>query len=244
MPINRMPSRTRLAVAGVLIAAAGICYSSWVLEFFWATPLDPLRSFLSELDAAHRPHRSVYVAGDIITSICALLAAAVLWIPRPAVTGGYGRGGVVALAVFGVATITDALSPIECIPNVDPNCPSEPSGLLPQLHHVHAMTSTVAVFAIFAAMILAVTSAWREGNWPVLRVWGLAVLVTISVATVWMLAADNAHGDYRLGLAQRIQVGGMSLFLVLWGAAVLWGGTAAGQRRRHRVRARGITADR
>ncbi|SLA01987.1 Uncharacterised protein [Mycobacteroides abscessus subsp. abscessus] len=35
-----------------------------------------------------------------------------------------------------------------------------------------------------------------------------------------MLIADNLHGDYYLGLAQRIQVGGMSVWLILWGIAV------------------------
>lgn len=215
----------RVITGAILIAVAGFCYSSWVLEFFWATPLDPLRSFLSELDAAHRPHRIVYVAGDVTTSICAILAAAVLLWPRPAVSGGHARAAVAALAVFGVATITDALSPIPCIPHVDPGCRSEPSGLLPQLHHIHALTSTVAVFAVFSAMILSVVAARRTTIWPLLRTAGLAVLVIIALATLWMLSADNLTGDYLLGLAQRIQVGGMSVYLILWGAAV------AGQRR-------------
>lgn len=202
------------------MALAGICYSSWVLEFLWASPLDPLRSFLSELDAAHRPHRGWYIAGDVTTSVAAILAAAIMLLPRPAVRGPAARGALAALALFGVATVTDALSPIECIPHIDANCPDEPSGILPQLHHIHALTSTVAVFAIFATMILGVLAAWRAPIWQVLRYWGLAVLVVITLATVWMLAADNLHGDYRLGLAQRIQVGGMSVWLVLWGVAV------------------------
>ncbi|OZC30863.1 DUF998 domain-containing protein [Gordonia polyisoprenivorans] len=210
----------RLIVVGILIAAAGVCYSSWVLEFFWASPLDPLRSFMSELDAEHRPHRLVYVYGDVITAVCAMLAGVLAFIPRPAVAGGFARGALVSLVVFGVSTITDALSPIECIPHVDPNCPSEPSGLLPQLHHIHAFTSSVAVFAIFIAMILGVVAAWRTPIWPVLRLLGLTILVVISVATVWMLAADNLSGDWLLGLAQRIQIGGMTLYLVVWGAAV------------------------
>ncbi|WLP90478.1 DUF998 domain-containing protein [Gordonia sp. NB41Y] len=219
-PADRRQFTVRLLCAGVLVALAGICYSSWVLEFLWASPLDPLRSFLSELDAAHRPHRGWYIAGDVTTSICAIGAAALMLVPRPAVGGVAARGAIVALALFGVATITDALSPIECIPHIDADCPEEPSGLLPQLHHIHALTSTVAVFAIFGAMILGVLAAWRTPVWPLLRHWGLAVLVVIAVATVWMLAADDLHGDYRLGLAQRIQVGGMSVWLMLWGVAV------------------------
>lgn len=225
-------SSVRLIVVGTLIALAGICYSSWVLEFVWPSPLDPLRSFLSELDAENRPHRIVYVAGDVITASTAMAAAALMLLPRPLVSSWWGRGAGVALLVFGASTIADALLPIECIPHVDPDCPAEPSGLLPQLHHIHALTSTIAVFAIFAVMILGVIAAHRSGIWPVLRRWGLVVLVIVAAATAWMLAADNVHGDFRLGLAQRIQVGGMTLWMVLWGAAVI------GQIRRDRHRRR------
>ena len=210
----------RAIAAGILIALAGICYSSWVLEFVLGSSLDPTRSFLSELDAAHRPYRNVYVAGDVTTAVCAMLAALLYWLPRPLTHSRWGLGATVALAVFGAATIADALSPIECIPRVDPDCPAEPSGILPQLHHIHALTSTIAVFAIFTAMVLGVVAARRDKFWPILRSWGLWILVIIALATAWMLAADNLHGDFRLGLAQRIQVGGMSIWLMLWGWAV------------------------
>lgn len=219
-----MPSSStfRRILAGMMIALAGLCYSSWVLEFFWASPLDPLNSFLSELDAAHRPHRDVYEVGDITTAVVALGSALVLFVPRALVNGRYARTAVIAFAVFGAATLADALAPIDCIPGVDPDCPYEPSGLLPQLHHIHALTSTVAVFAIFITMIAGVVAAFRQRPriWPVLRTAGLAVLVVVAVTTAWMLIADNLRGDYYLGLAQRIQVGGMSVWLVLWGGAV------------------------
>jgi hypothetical protein len=55
---------------------------------------------------------------------------------------------------------------------------------------------------------------------PVLRVFGLAVLVIASLTTAWMLIADNLPGDYALGIAQRVQVGAMSIWLVFLGVAV------------------------
>ena len=73
----------RRSLAGILIAVAGLCYSSWVLEFAWADSLDPMRTFLSELDAANRPHRDIYVVGDVTTGVCALVAALLLLVPRP-----------------------------------------------------------------------------------------------------------------------------------------------------------------
>ncbi|AZG43783.1 DUF998 domain-containing protein [Gordonia insulae] len=216
-------SAVRSVAAGILVALAGICYSSWVLEFFWASPLDPMRSFLSELDAAHRPHREVYVGGDIAASCCAMIAAVLMLLPRPLTRGFPAITAVAALGAFGASTIADALSPIECIPGVDPGCPSEPSGILPQLHHVHALTSTLAVFSIFTAMIAATVAAHRDRVWPLLRVVGAIVLTVVVLATVWMLVADNLGGDYRLGLAQRIQVGGMTVWLVLWGWSIISG---------------------
>ena len=210
----------RAIVVGVLIAAAGICYSSWVLEFLWPSPLDPFRSFLSELDAQHRPHREVYVAGDVTTSVCALIAGAVALIPRPLVRGRLAVAAVVLLAAFGASTMADALLPIECLAGIDPGCRAEPSGLLPQLHHIHALTSTLAVFSIFGAMIAATLVAWRTPAWPLLRTAGTVVFAIIVLSTAWMLIADNLSGNYRLGLAQRIQVGGMTVWLVLWGVAV------------------------
>ncbi|GAB41415.1 DUF998 domain-containing protein [Gordonia sputi] len=215
-------STTRRITAGILIALAGICYSSWVLEFFWSSPLDPLNSFLSELDAAHRPHRAVYETGDILTAIFAVSSALILFLPRPIVSGVYARIAVISFGVFGAATLADALAPVDCIPGVDKDCPYEPSGLLPQLHHIHALTSTIAVFAIFITMIAGVVAAYRQRPriWPLLRTAGLGVLVVVAVTTAWMLIADNLHGDYYLGLAQRIQVGGMSVWLILWGFAV------------------------
>ena len=207
-------------MVGVLIAVAGICYSSWVLEFFWSSPLDPMRTFLSELDAAHRPHRQVYVAGDITTSACALTAGLLALVPRPLAHGKIAVTAFVALAAFGASTMADALLPIECIAGLDPGCRPDPSGLLPQLHHVHALTSTLAVFSIFTAMIAVTLVALRSPTWPLMRRIGAVVFAIVVAATAWMLIADNLTGNYRLGLAQRIQVGGMSVWLILWGVAV------------------------
>lgn len=220
----------RGVVAAVLILVAGLAYSSWVLQFLWPLQLDPLRTFLSELDAAHRPHRQVYMAGDIITASCAVLAGALLLVPRPVVRPWPAVVAAVAFACFGAATLADVLSPIECIPGVDAGCPAERSGLFPQLHHIHALTSTLAVVSISVTMIAATVAAYRFPVWRPLRTLGLALIVLIAMSTIWMLTADNLHGDYRLGLAQRIQVGGMSVWLIVW-AATIFGGARRRQRR-------------
>ncbi|GGG18169.1 hypothetical protein GCM10007304_35230 [Rhodococcoides trifolii] len=209
-----MKMRTLLAV---IVGLAGILYSAWVLEFVLDTGLDPMRSFLSELDAANRPFREVFSWGDRITGTLALIGAAIglSILPRRRLT----VVGWSAFGVFGASTIADALAPIECIPGIDPGCPSGPSGLFPQLHHIHALTSSVAVFAIFVTMVTFTLAARRYGSWPLLRTWGLAVFVVVTVTTAWMLIADNLPGDYSLGLAQRIQIAGMSVWMVMLGVA-------------------------
>ena len=213
--------RVRTTLIGLLLLLAGVCYSSWVLDYFLHSGLDPMRSFLSELASGHMPHRNVYVAGDVLTGTFALLAATGLLMPPMLVRNRFSITAAVAIAVFGASTIADALIPIECLAGRDPGCPSESRGLLPQLHHIHALTSSLAVFGIFFAMGAASLAAWRRRDWPWLRFGGGLVFVIVVLATIWMLGADRLDGDYRLGLAQRIQVGGMSVWLAFWGVAVM-----------------------
>ncbi|MFT4088490.1 MAG: DUF998 domain-containing protein [Gordonia sp. (in: high G+C Gram-positive bacteria)] len=212
--------RIRGLIAGVALIAAGVCYSSWVFEFVFPAGLDPLRTFLSELDSESMPHRHIYQVGDLLTVAASIIAALALLIYPAVVHGRLQKTAAVAVGVFGVATIADVLTPFSCVPGRDHGCRAEGTGILRQLTSVHAMTSTVAVVALFVTMIAATVAAWRGAPWPLLKYAGLTVLVIIVLATAWMMAADKLDGDYRLGLAQRIEIGGMSVWLVLWGVAV------------------------
>lgn len=202
----------------ILLILAGLLYSAWVAEFFLDTGLDPAHSFLSELDAADQPYRHWFSTADLLTGLM-LIAASVLGListtrRRLTVTGW------IAIGVFGASTIADSQLPLECVAADDPSCPVTPSGLFPQLHHLHALTSTIAVFAVFTAMVAFTVAAFRYRVLPLERTAGLAVVILTSLSTSWLLIADNLSGDYGLGIAQRIQVGGMSLFLIVLGLAV------------------------
>ncbi|MCM6778517.1 DUF998 domain-containing protein [Nocardia sp. CDC159] len=206
-PPARLRLRTLRWIIAALIALAGLCYSSWVLEFVLPVGLNPVTSFLSELDAQGRPYRWVFATADTVTGALAVLAAIgglVAFTRRPLSTVAW-----VALGCFGAATIADAQWPLR--PCAD--CQAD-DGLFPQLRQVHALTSTLAVTSIFVAMIGFSVAAFRYRRWPILRHSGLWILVLGSVVTTWMLVADNLPGDYALGIAQRIQVGSMSLWLV------------------------------
>ncbi|MEV0462249.1 DUF998 domain-containing protein [Nocardia tengchongensis] len=195
----------------ILIAIAGLGYSSWVLEFILPIPSNPTNTFLSQLAEKGAPFRWVFTTGDTVSGsllVVAGLGGVLLFSRRR-----YSTIGWVALACFGAATIADAQWPI--VPE-DPDGPKRyvDTGLFPQLHQIHALTSTLAVFSIYIAMIAFTVAAFKYRRWPILRHTGLWILIVGSVVTAWMLIADNLPGNYGLGIAQRIQVGAMSLWLV------------------------------
>ncbi|MGY2007206.1 DUF998 domain-containing protein [Nocardia gipuzkoensis] len=212
----------RVRPATVLVAAAlaiaGLCYSSWVLQFVLPIDLDPVDTFLSELDAQGKPYREVFATADLIVGVLLIPAAiaGLLVLPRRGAT----TIGWIALFCFGAATIADVLLPLrDCTPG-ESGC-GGPRELFPQLHQPHALTSTLAVTSIAVAASAFSVAAFRYRRWRVLREFGLVVLVIGALATVWMLVADNLPGNYALGIAQRIQVGAMSLWLIALAAAVV-----------------------
>ncbi|QLY31232.1 DUF998 domain-containing protein [Nocardia huaxiensis] len=206
--VSRTRHRLRLGVA-LLIAVAGIVYSSWVLEFVLPIDSDPTDTFLSQLAETGAPYRRVFVTGDTLCGALLFVAGigGLLLFSRRR----YSTIAWTALACFGAATIADANWPLK---EADPNAPAQNSGLFPQLHQVHALTSTLAVFSIFIAMVAFTVAAFKYRRWPILRHSGLWILIIGSLVTAWMLIADNLPGNYGLGIAQRIQVGAMSLWLL------------------------------
>ncbi|MEU7763856.1 DUF998 domain-containing protein [Nocardia sp. NPDC049190] len=212
--------RARLAsvVLATAIAITGLCYSSWLLAYVLKIDVDSVNSFLSQLDAEGKPYRQVFSIADTIVGATLMPAAVtgLLLFPRRRFT----TVGWVALFCFGAATIADVVVPLrECTPG-DSAC-GGPSELFPQLHQPHALSSTVAVTSIAVATFAFSLAAFRYHRWRILREFGLVVLVVGSAATVWMLVADNLSGNYALGIAQRIQVGAMSLWLLTLAAAVV-----------------------
>ncbi|MFC9660724.1 DUF998 domain-containing protein [Nocardia sp. NPDC127606] len=200
------------------IAIAGLCYSSWLLEFALPIDTDPVNDFLSELDAEGKPYRAVFGTADKVVGLLlipAALGGLLVFRRRRLTTIGW-----TALLCFGASTIADALLPLhDCAPG-DSACGGD-SGLFPQLHQPHALTSTLAVTSIAVAAFAFSAAAYRYHRWRILREFGVAVLVLGSAATIWMMVADNLSGSYALGIAQRIQVGTMSLWLLALATAVL-----------------------
>ncbi|GEM29344.1 hypothetical protein NN3_03510 [Nocardia neocaledoniensis NBRC 108232] len=216
VPAPARRTRGYALLIAVAIAVAGLCYSSWVLEFVLPVDTDPVDSFLSELTEGGKPYHAVFATADKLVGLLlipAALGGLLLFRRRRLTTVGW-----IALACFGAATIADAMFPLRDCGAADSGCGT---GLIPQLRQPHALTSTLAVTAIAVAAFAFSAAAYRYHRWRILREFGVVVLVTGSAATIWMLVADNLSGSYALGIAQRVQVGSMSLWLLALAAAVL-----------------------
>ncbi|MFG2641521.1 DUF998 domain-containing protein [Streptomyces sp. NPDC048370] len=207
------------AIAALLVLGA-LAYSAWVLEAVLGTGLDPFRTYVSELAAVDQPFGGFFRASDLTAGLLVLAAAVTaLWGtrrategPRRLVLAGWG-----ALALFGAATAVDSRLPLSCAPTDDPACAArEAAGLVPATHTAHAASSTLAVAAALAAMLLLTLAARRHRAWTPIARTGPALVALELAATVWTLAAvaafEAGRGTWALGAGQRLQV----LLVAVW----------------------------
>lgn len=189
-----------------LMLAAGVLYCSLLLEAVAGFPLDVHTSFLSELGARDQS-TSPYARGmDLATGV--LLLVAVL-LARPAAPGRREVGGLlISTATFGLGTLFDSFSPMECAPSASAACRGGQEGAPLVLHEV---TSTLAgigsiAMGVFAVLVL------RKYGWG--GPWGRAVAVlagAVAVTQTWLglqtgvdvLTGDELHAP---GILQRVSV--------------------------------------
>ncbi|MEU8374060.1 DUF998 domain-containing protein [Micromonospora sp. NPDC048894] len=202
--------------AAVALVVAAVCYASWLLAPVLNPGLRPVQSYLSELAARDQPYHLVFQLGDVTTGLCAtaaglLLARVVREVPRPAWWG---------LLVFGVATAVDGgYTSMDCAPSIDDRCARlEEAGELSWRHQAHTVTSSVAV----AGALLGLVAVLAVLRGPVRRRAGLVVAVVLAVGTVGTLVA-TLHPEWGLGLWQRVQLTGLSGWLLLTAAVARWG---------------------
>ncbi|MFD9862367.1 DUF998 domain-containing protein [Streptomyces alboflavus] len=221
----------RTAVA-VLLALGALAYTTWALEVFLPTGLSPLRSYVSELAAEDQPYGTFFRSLDFGAGVlvCAGAVLALLWRVRPA---GLSRGlarltalGWAGVALFGAATAADSRLPLSCAPTADAACVArERAGLVPAAHSAHAVSSSVAVAGALLGMVLLTVVVRRAGAREGTRAGGglLTLLLGVELAaTVWTLAAvaafDAGRGTWGLGVAQRLQL----LTIAVWLVVVAW----------------------
>jgi hypothetical protein len=193
-----------------LMLAAGVLYCSLLLEVAAGFPLDVHTSFLSELGARDQS-TSLYARGmDLATGVLLLIA---VLLARPAVRGRWElRGLLISTATFGLGTLFDSFSPMDCAPSASAACrAAEANGQEGAPLVLHEVTSTLAgigsiAMGVFAVLVL------RKYGWGGL--WGRAVAVlagAVAVTQTWLglqtgvdvLTGNELHAP---GILQRVSV--------------------------------------
>ncbi|MGW7266317.1 DUF998 domain-containing protein [Streptomyces sp. NPDC054842] len=224
---DRGDRRDSRAVA-LLVGLGIVAYGAWALEVVLPTELAKERTYVSELAARDQPFGGLFRTTDLVAGV--LLWAGGLWALLRLPPGGrWATAGWAAVVLFGIATAVDSRLPLSCAPTVDRLCAQrEHAGLVPVTHTAHATSSTLAVCAVLVAMAALTHAARRHTPATALARLGPPLVVLELAATAWTLAAvaalEGGHGNWSLGIAQRLQLGLLTL----------WFGTLAFTVLRHR----------
>jgi hypothetical protein len=207
-----VPPRNGRRTAGVLLIAAGVGYSAWLVEFVLPTGLSAWTSDVSDHLVDGQPYRQVFRATDVIAGVLMTLAVAAGWRatrPRRA-----ARAGLIAVGLLGVATVVDALCTPDCVATVDAACRRrERAGQVSVHHLVHLGSSTVAGVSMVAAGLVLVRIARSSGRrWWGYWAWALfAAVVSGQVLSIVFYAAGGGGG------AQRVQLLGVGIGFIAAG---------------------------
>ncbi|RGC70544.1 hypothetical protein C5N14_03595 [Micromonospora sp. MW-13] len=207
------------------LGLAAVLYASWLLGPLLNPALGPLTGYASELAARDQPYHLVFGLGDLSTGL--LAAAAGTALTRRA--RGWPRAAWAGVALFGAATALDGgVATMDCSPSRDAACARlEELGEVSLRHQTHTVTSSVAVAAALFSL-LAFLAATRGATGSRHR-WALLVAGVLLVGTAGTLVEVARPGEL-LGLWQRVQLAGLSGWLLLAaGAAVPGPGAVTGR---------------
>lgn len=137
---------------------------------------------------------------------------ATIVVGRPAADRRRRLAPFALLALFGLMTVVDSLSPLTCTPTADLVCrAAEQAGTLPLTHRIHEVTSSAAGALAASAMVWTWWLTRRNGPRP-LRTFGAGAAVVHLVTLGWSLVEIAGWGVGLLGLAQRTSL----LALAVW----------------------------
>ncbi len=234
--------RTPLAIR-VLAIGAALLYMMWV---FSPSQLSPRTSFVSELLVHDQPGSGLLRAADVAAGSLVTIAAVLAWRRRRHVTDvprWVLTAAILGTAVFGLATIIDALSPLGCTPTASEACrQAERDGSVRLHHQVHSVSSSFAGLGTTVAMVA--TALVARARAAVLRPWVVRLYVVFAgffvLVTAWVLVEVALHsgmlpftGLDALGWSQRLQITSIAAWLAVVAAVPLWERPA---RRRARTR--------
>lgn len=214
--------RRRTAIR-VLLLIAAITYSGLPWEAATGFPLDPARSYLSELAAADQPSGVIFRALDGLTGVLVLVALA-LGIRTPSSTG-LVKGSAIALAAFAALTIIDASSPMACATSTSLRCAAaDASNTLGLSHQIHTVSSAGALAAVVVSALLLTIATMRDrtrssagGRGVLFVIAGMLIAATVLVTVLALLSTEDGRLVDGGGFAQRVQVLLVSAYLVAFG---------------------------
>jgi hypothetical protein len=205
-------------IAAVAIAAGGVLYAGWFLQWLVRTDLSAMSSYISELSAADQPNHWVFRSTDLASGILIIVGsiAALLSTPRTR----WAVAGWVSLILFGASTIAESQTPMSCAETASTRCARLADvGELQWTDGLHVVTSAGEDFFFGVAMLSLMIVAWHAGVPMMLRRIATTVAVAIVIAWAWTLAAaaefELLHSNDLLGFAQRIEVTLIAIWLVL-----------------------------
>jgi len=217
------PTSRLVTVAQVLLTLAGILYVGVVLEAAAGWPLDPTRSYLSELAALDQPTSALFRGSDLAAGALVVVGLAALGVAyRRRRAAGHPPASLVqrvtfwALVAFGLATMADALLPLDCALSVGTCAAREEAGHLSATHHAHTFSSVASGIGSFVASAGIVWLARARRRTPLgfsARLAGaLGPVLGIVTGTIGMFGSPLPLGT---GIAQRVQIVAFSVVLVL-----------------------------
>lgn len=179
-------SRLRpIAFAGIAAALLG---NYWVLEGALARRSDPVASWISDLAARSEAFGWRFELLEIASGL-AVVAFALLLLPRLGELCPLVRRGLHALVAEGILTVVGGAAPLSCAESLDSSC---------SLHYdavdvIHATAEGAATAATVLAFALVGLGLLRLGRW---RGAGRATLV---IGGVWLLLAALTGISYLSG---------------------------------------------
>lgn len=196
--------RSRLAPLALIVGA--LCYASWLLGPVVNDHLSLTTSLVSELAADGQPMAVIFRLSDVIAGTLIGAASLLLW---ASTRQRRARRGWASLALFGLATIADGLSPLSCVATADHRCAAAELALaVPPAHAVHLVSSSLAGLLLVAAMVLLSGTARRQ-RWP------LWVAAAVSLAGLGWTMAAMAEASLLVGVAHRISLTAASAWLIV-----------------------------
>lgn len=142
MPSKKTHRPDRLLLLSILV---GIVYSSWPLGY-WLNPEVSKNSLASGLEGFEQPYNWVFVSMDVMSSCLLIILCWLLW-RRHRLSNRRAaiRLGLICVGLFALGTITDALLPEHCVPNLM-RCASFTHDHTLLVHGIFSITASAFLF--------------------------------------------------------------------------------------------------